>query len=492
MKTIKRKTKIVGTIGPASESKEMLLKLMKAGLNVARINFSHGNYEENAQKIENIKQARKELDVPVALMLDTKGPEIRTGKLKTGNNKVEIKEGDTFTFVNEDILGDNTKTSVSYKDLYKEVTPGARMLVDDGELEFEVLEVKEKDIVCKALNNGELGSRKTVNIPSLKLNLPALSQKDIDDITSGIKAGFDYVAASFVRRRSDVEEIRNLLDKNGGEDIKIIAKIESQEGIDNIDEILELADGIMVARGDMAVEIPFEQVPIVQKEFVKKCNALGKPVIIATQMLESMITNPRPTRAEVSDVANAVYDETNAIMLSGECAMGKYPVECVETMDKIASTVDNTMKLWKRFERKFFDDGFEKIENGKDTSIEDITVSIASTTCMTAMQLEADAIVAYTYTGRSALKLAGLRPKCPILAVTDSEKTYYQLSVSWNVYPILVEREETIEKTVTKGIEMLKKKKILEKGDIVVLSGGARTKVTGSTENRVIGGVVKI
>ena len=425
-------------------------------------------------------------------MLDTKGPEIRTGKLKTGNNKVEIKEGDTFTFVNEDILGDNTKTSVSYKDLYKEVTPGARMLVDDGELEFEVLEVKEKDIVCKALNNGELGSRKTVNIPSLKLNLPALSQKDIDDITSGIKAGFDYVAASFVRRRSDVEEIRNLLDKNGGEDIKIIAKIESQEGIDNIDEILELADGIMVARGDMAVEIPFEQVPIVQKEFVKKCNALGKPVIIATQMLESMITNPRPTRAEVSDVANAVYDETNAIMLSGECAMGKYPVECVETMDKIASTVDNTMKLWKRFERKFFDDGFEKIENGKDTSIEDITVSIASTTCMTAMQLEADAIVAYTYTGRSALKLAGLRPKCPILAVTDSEKTYYQLSVSWNVYPILVEREETIEKTVTKGIEMLKKKKILEKGDIVVLSGGARTKVTGSTENRVIGGVVKI
>ena len=492
MKTIKRKTKIVGTIGPASESKEMLLKLMKAGLNVARINFSHGNYEENAQKIENIKQARKELDIPVALMLDTKGPEIRTGKLKTGNNKVEIKEGDTFTFVNEDILGDNTKTSVSYKDLYKEVTPGARMLVDDGELEFEVLEVKEKDIVCKALNNGELGSRKTVNIPSLKLNLPALSQKDIDDITSGIKAGFDYVAASFVRRRSDVEEIRNLLDKNGGEDIKIIAKIESQEGIDNIDEILELADGIMVARGDMAVEIPFEQVPIVQKEFVKKCNALGKPVIIATQMLESMITNPRPTRAEVSDVANAVYDETNAIMLSGECAMGKYPVECVETMDKIASTVDNTMKLWKRFERKFFDDGFEKIENGKDTSIEDITVSIASTTCMTAMQLEADAIVAYTYTGRSALKLAGLRPKCPILAVTDSEKTYYQLSVSWNVYPILVEREETIEKTVTKGIEMLKKKKILEKGDIVVLSGGARTKVTGSTENRVIGGVVKI
>ena len=492
MKTIKRKTKIVGTIGPASESKEMLKKLMEAGLNVARINFSHGNYEENAQKIENIKQARKELDIPVALMLDTKGPEIRTGKLKTGNNKVEIKEGDTFTFVNEDILGDNTKTSVSYKDLYKEVTPGARMLVDDGELEFEVLEVKEKDIVCKALNNGELGSRKTVNIPSLKLNLPALSQKDIDDITSGIKAGFDYVAASFVRRRSDVEEIRNLLDKNGGEDIKIIAKIESQEGIDNIDEILELADGIMVARGDMAVEIPFEQVPIVQKEFVKKCNALGKPVIIATQMLESMITNPRPTRAEVSDVANAVYDETNAIMLSGECAMGKYPVECVETMDKIASTVDNTMKLWKRFERKFFDDGFEKIENGKDTSIEDITVSIASTTCMTAMQLEADAIVAYTYTGRSALKLAGLRPKCPILAVTDSEKTYYQLSVSWNVYPILVEREETIEKTVTKGIEMLKKKKILEKGDIVVLSGGARTKVTGSTENRVIGGVVKI
>lgn len=488
MKNIKRKTKIVGTIGPVSQSKEMLIKLMETGLNVARINFSHGNYDENAEKIDNIKQARKELGVPLALMLDTKGPEIRTGKQQSGNKKAEVKEGDIFTFVNEDIIGDETRTSISYKTLYKEVLPGSKILVDDGELEFEVIEIKNKDIVCKVLNSGGLGSRKTVNVPELRLNLPALSSKDVEDIKSGIKADFDYIAASFVRRASDVKEIRDLLDKNGGEKIKIISKIESQEGIDNFDEILELSDGIMVARGDMAVEIPFEQVPIVQKEFVKKCNNVGKPVIIATQMLESMIANPRPTRAEVSDVANAVYDETNAIMLSGECAMGDYPIECVKTMDKIAMAVENAMKLWKRFSRKAQEKDLENI-NGE---IEDLEASIANTTCMTAMQLDADAVVAYTHTGSSARKLAGLRPRCPIFAVTDSEKTYNQLSVSWNVYPILIDSEGTVEDTVSKGIEFLKEKEILEKGDTVVLSGGAKTRIAGSTENKVIGGVVRI
>ena len=283
-----RRTNIVGTIGPASESEETLKELIKAGLNVARINFSHGGYEENKAKIDTIKKVREELKQPIGLMLDTKGPEIRTGILEEVDKKVEIHEGQEFTFVYDDILGNNTKTSIGYKNLYQDVVPGAKILVDDGAIEFEVKEIKDKDIVCKALNSGKLGSRKTVNVPGLKLNLPALSEKDIADITKGIEVGFDYIAASFVRRASDVQEIRELLNANGGEKVQIISKIESQEGIDNFEEILELSDGIMVARGDMGVEIPMEQVPVVQKLFIKRCNAVGKPVITATQMLESM------------------------------------------------------------------------------------------------------------------------------------------------------------------------------------------------------------
>ena len=267
-----RRTNIVGTIGPASESEEMLTKLINAGLNVTRINFSHGGYEENGVKIETIKKVRKELNRPVALLLDTKGPEIRTGVLESGNDKVTIEEGQTFTFVNEDIIGNNTKTTISYKDLYKDVKVGSTLLVDDGAIEFEILEIKGKDIVCKALNTGRLGSRKTMNVPGVKLELPALTQKDIDDITEGIKRGFDYIAASFVRKAADVIAIRTLLNENGGENVKIISKIENQEGIDNFEEILELSDGIMVARGDMGVEIPMEEVPVVQKYFIKRCS----------------------------------------------------------------------------------------------------------------------------------------------------------------------------------------------------------------------------
>ena len=267
-----RRTNIVGTIGPASESEEMFSKLVEAGLNVARINFSHGGYEENKEKIETIKRVRKNLNKPVGLMLDTKGPEIRTGVLESGNEKVLIKEGQEFRFIFDEIIGDNTKVSIGYKDLYKDVVPGARILVDDGCIEFEVIEIQDKDIVCHALNTGKLGSRKTVNVPGLKLNLPALSQKDIDDITKGIEADFDFIAASFVRRASDVQEIRDLLNSHGGERVQIISKIESQEGINNFEEILALSDGIMVARGDMGVEIPMEQVPVVQKHFIKRCN----------------------------------------------------------------------------------------------------------------------------------------------------------------------------------------------------------------------------
>ena len=481
MKEVLRKTNIIGTIGPASDSEEMFTKLVQAGLNVARINFSHGGYEENAEKIATIKRVREKLNKPVALLLDTKGPEIRTGKLESGDEKVTIEEGQEFTFVHDDILGNNTKTTISYKDLYKDVKPGAKILVDDGAIEFEVISVEGKDIKCKAINTAKLGSRKTMNVPGLKLNLPALAQKDIEDITNGIKAGFDFIAASFVRRASDVQAIRELLNNNGGEHVKIISKIESQEGIDNFEEILELSDGIMVARGDVVVEIPMEQVPIVQKHFIKRCNQVGKPVVTATQMLETMTSNPRPTRAEVSDVANAVYDVTSCIMLSGECAMGKYPVECVETMVKISKSIESTVNYWKRFNKK----DFKKIDS------EDLERNIAYTTCVTAEQLKADAIVAYTHKGDSVRYIAGMGPGCPIFAITDNEVTFYQLSVAWNVMPILIKDGKTIEDTIQKGIEELEKSSMLEKGDKIVLAGGSKI-LPNATENKVIGGVARV
>ncbi len=481
MKEVLRKTNIIGTIGPASESEEMFTKLVEAGLNVARINFSHGGYEENAEKIATIKRVREKLNKPVALLLDTKGPEIRTGKLESGDEKVTIEEGQEFTFIHDDIVGNNTKTTITYKDLYKDVKPGAKILVDDGAIEFEVISVEGKDIKCKALNTAKLGSRKTMNVPGLKLNLPALAQKDIEDITNGVKAGFDFIAASFVRRASDVQAIRELLNKNGGEHVKIISKIESQEGIDNFEEILELSDGIMVARGDMGVEIPMEQVPIVQKHFIKRCNQVGKPVVTATQMLESMTSSPRPTRAEVSDVANAVYDVTSCIMLSGECAMGKYPVECVKTMVKISKAIEGTVNYWKRFNKK----DFKKIDS------EDLERNIAYTTCVTAEQVNADAIVAYTHKGDSVRYIAGMGPGCPIFAITDNESTFYQLSVAWNVTPILVKDGKTIEDTIQKGIAELEKTSMLEKGNKIVLAGGSKI-LPEAAENKVIGGVARV
>lgn len=474
-----RKTRIVCTIGPASESEEILTKLVKAGMNVARINFSHGGYEENATKIDTIKKVRKELGKSIPMCLDTKGPEIRTGKQESGDEKVTINEGQKFTFLYDDVIGNETKTSISYKGLSEDVNPGSTILVDDGAIEFRVDEIVGKDVVCTALNTGKLGSRKTVNVPGLKLNLPALSEKDITDLTNGAKVGFDYIFASFVRRADDLHQMRKLLDDNGGQNIKIISKIESQEGIDNFEEILELSDGIMVARGDMAVEVPFEQVPVIQKRFIKRCNEVGKPVITATQMLESMSLNPRATRAEVSDVANAVYDRTGAIMLSGESAMGKHPALCVETMDKISKTVENDINYWKRFDTTEL-----------NMSREDIKRHVAYIATATAKNLKADAIVVYTHEGNAARRLSGMGPECPILAITDSEKTYHQLGLSWNVFPVLVEGKESIDETIEAGIEKFKED-ILETGDVVVISGGAKI-LNNNSENQVIDGVLKI
>lgn len=475
-----RKTKIIGTIGPASESEEMLTKLMNAGLNVCRINFSHGGYEDNAVKIETIKSVREKLNLPIAMCLDTKGPEIRTGKLESGDQKVVITEGQEFTFVHDDILGDNTKTTLSFKELYKDVKPGSTILVDDGALEFEVKEVRGQDIVCVAKNTAKLGSRKTMNIPGVFVNLPALGKKDIDDITKGVKAGFDYIFASFVRRADDVKQIRKLLDDNGGQEIGIISKIESQEGIENLDEIIELSDGIMVARGDMGVEIPMEQVPIVQKRIIRKCNAVGKPVITATQMLESMQENPRPTRAEVSDVANAIYDLTGCIMLSGECAMGKYPVVCVEDMVKISKAIEEDLKYWKRFDSK-----------GNISDSENLKSNIAYIACETAEDVNADAIVVYSHTGETANFLSGFRPACPILAITDNKKTYHKLALDQGVVPVFVEAEDTIDNTIGKGINKLQADGILEAGDKVVVAGGNKI-LPLEKESQVIGGIMRI
>lgn len=475
-----RKTKIIGTIGPASESEEMLTKLMNAGLNVCRINFSHGGYEENAEKIATIKRVRKNLNVPISMALDTKGPEIRTGKLESGDEKVTITEGQEFTFVHDDIIGNNTKATLSYKELYKDVKPGSTILVDDGAIEFRVKEVIGQDILCVAQNTGRLGSRKTMNIPDAIVELPALGEKDIKDITNGVKAGFDYIFASFVRRADDVRQIRKLLDDNGGQHIGIISKIESQEGIDKFEEILAESDGIMVARGDMGVEIPFYQVPIVQKHIIKRCNEVGKPVITATQMLESMTSNPRPTRAEVSDVANAVYDLTGCIMLSGECAMGKYPVECVTDMDKISKAIEGDLHYWKRFDAR-----------GNTFDKDDLKGNIAYTSCVTAKEVNADAIVAYTHSGETAYLLSGCRPACPIIAVTDDEKTYHKLALAQNVLPVYVECGANIDETIGKGIAMLEKEGTLEKGDKVVIAGGDKI-LANEKESQVLGGIMRI
>ncbi len=480
MSTELRKTKIIGTIGPASENEEMFTKLVEAGLNVARINFSHGGYEENKEKIATIKRVREKLGKPVALMLDTKGPEIRTGVLESGNEKVEIVEGQTFTFVHDDIIGNNEKTTITYKNLYQEVKVGSEILVDDGAIQFRVTEIKDKDIVCVALNTAKLGSRKTMNLPGVNIQMDFLSEKDIKDIKEGIPAGFDYIAASFVRKAQDVKDMRKLLNENGGEKVKIISKIESQEGIDNFDEILEVTDGVMVARGDLGVEVPMELVPIYQKQIIKKCNKVGKPVVTATQMLESMTQNPRPTRAEVSDVSNAVFDVTSDIMLSGECAMGKYPVECIQAMTKISKATESSIHYWKRFYKRSFD------HNKKD-----MEEALAYTTAVTAEQIAADAIVAYTNTGRSVEKLASLATECPVFAITDDVKTFNQLALVFNTTPVLCEGEKSIEDTITAGIAKLQEKGLLEEGNMVVLSGGASA-LPKQEKGKVIGGCVRI
>lgn len=476
-----RKTKIICTLGPAVDNPDILEKLMLAGMDVARINFSHGNYEEQQDRIERVKEVRKRVNKPISLLLDTKGPEIRIGKF--ANDEIVLENGDVFTLTNEDILGNKTKVSITYKNLYNEVQIGTKILINDGTIETIVKKIDGKDIICEVINGGKLTNRKSINIPGMNINLPSITQKDIDDIKFGIIAGFDYIAASFVRKPEDVIAIRKILEENDGTHIKIISKIENREGINNFDKILEVSDGIMVARGDLGVEIPMEEVPVRQKEFISKCAKAGKPVITATQMLESMILNPRPTRAEVSDVANAIYDMSTSIMLSGESATGIYPIECVKTMAKISETIEDSIKYWKRFKNK---------EYAKENK--DLEYSLNYSTCTTAMELNAKAIFAYTNTGRTATMLAGFFPQCPIYIITDNEITYRQMALLWNINPILVDKDEDIDKMINNGIEIAKKYNYVKKDDIIVIAGGASILSChdAATTNRTIGGVLKI
>ncbi len=476
-----RKTKIICTLGPAVDDERKLEELIKAGMNVARFNFSHGDYEEQGNRIELFKKARENTGYPVAMLLDTKGPEIRIGKFETGEAILEA--GDTFTLLNEDIPGDNTKVSVTYKNLANEVPIGTRILINDGLIEVIVKEIKGKDVVCEVVNGGRLTNRKSINIPNSTINLPSLTDKDISDIKFGVDNGFDYIAASFIRKAEDVVNIKKVLEENGGSHIKVIAKIENRQGIDNFDKILEVADGIMVARGDLGVEIPMEEVPIRQKEFIRKCCQAGKPVITATQMLESMVNSPRPTRAEVSDVANAIYDQTSAIMLSAESAAGKYPIECVKTMDKIAKSIEGSIKYWKRFKNREY-----------DLSGSDFEFNLNHSTCMTAMNMDVKAIFAYTHTGRTAKTLAGFLPKCPIYAITDNKTIYKQLALIFGVRPVYVETKESIDEMIDEGVNIIEKVKAVKEGDLIAIAGGASILAgqNGRSMNKTIGGILKI
>ena len=476
-----RKTKIVCTIGPASESEEMIKKLMLAGMNTARINFSHGGFKEQETKVNRIKKVREELGLHVSLLLDTKGPEVRIGKFEDGT--IFLKPGDTFSLTPEEIMGTQYEFTVSYKELYKEVTHGDKMLIDDGLIEVEVITVKDKKIYCRVISGGKLTDRKSINLPGKKLNLPSMTEKDREDILNGIKADFDFIAASFIRSAKDVNEIRKLLNENGGENIKIISKIENQEGVDNFDEILDASDGIMVARGDLSVEVPMAKVPMIQKEFIRKTYLQGKIVITATQMLDSMINNPRPTRAEVSDVSNAIYDATSAIMLSGESATGKYPIECVEMMHEIAVETENSINYWKRFLGREYD-----LPN------KGYRFNIYNGICASAMNLKAKAILAYTVSGDTPGILSAFCPTCPIYAITRDPKVARQANLEWNVHPMVVTEQKNADQMIQTAIERLQLNGQVKKGDTIIIAGGASIlpEVKDSEINKVIGGIIKL
>ena len=446
-------------MGPRTMDKIILKELIAGGMNVARFNFSHGSYEEHAERIALVRQVSEQLGIPVALMLDTKGPEIRTGLLKDGK-KVSLEQGKEFTLYTEEREGDETGCSITYQQLVYDVRKGDTILIDDGLIGLEVQRVSADKIECIIKNGGELGERKGVNVPNVKIHLPGVTQKDREDILFGIEQGVDYIAASFVRNSDCIMDIREILEDNHGRDIGIIAKIENAEGVENIDEILDAADGIMVARGDLGVEIPADQVPHIQKKIINKCNRKCKPVVTATQMLDSMIRNPRPTRAEAGDVANAIYDGSDAIMLSGETAMGKYPVEAVRMMAKIAETTEahldysNLQKLNKKQRKK------------------DISMAVGFASVSTAEILKASCLVVPTMTGYTARMISSLRPKTPIYAISPSEQAVRRMQLYWGVYAMPGETEDSTRHMITNSMKIILRRKLIKKGELAVFTAG--------------------
>ena len=453
-----RKTKIICTLGPSTDKDGVLEELVKEGMNVARFNFSHGLHDEQKGRIDKLKEIRTRLNKPVAALLDTKGPEIRIREFEDG--KVTLKEGQEFTLTTEEIVGNEKIVSVTYKDLYKDVKPGNSILIDDGLIGLEVKKIKGQDIVCKVVNGGVLGNKKGVNLPGVEVNMPFISPKDHDDILFGIKEGYDFIAASFVRTADCIREIKAMLDE-AGSSIKVIAKIENAEGIENLDEIIAEADGIMVARGDMGVEIPAQKVPNIQKMIIRKCNVACKTVITATQMLDSMIRNPRPTRAEVTDVANAVYDGTDAVMLSGETAMGKYPVEALKMMSSIVEETESYLDYTAYRQRKVSAENMKNVSN-----------AVCCASVSTAHDIEADYIIVPSITGFTSMMLSKWKPAARILGMSPSMSTVRQMQLQWGVTPVWSRRADSTDELIENSIEELKEKKFVESGKLAVLTAG--------------------
>ncbi len=461
------KTKIICTIGPASDNKETFTQLVQSGLSVARLNLSHGNQKYYKKIITMIKDVRKELDVPIAILMDTRGPEIRTKTFVDGS--ADLTAGQQTRLCYGDFEGTSERFCITYKTLHTDVRVGSVILIDDGLIELEVAEIDDTDVVCHVKNGGTVKNKKGVNIPNIHLNLPPMTPDDQSDLIFGIENDVDFIAASFIRTADDVHSIRNHLTQHGGDSIKIISKIESQEGIDNIDDIIEVSDGIMVARGDLGVETPPEAIPHIQKLIVKKCNEADIPVIIATQMLDSMQVNPRPTRAEVSDVANAILDGTDAIMLSGESAAGKYPVESVRSMSRIASAAETSID---------YQNQFAKIVTRREKSI---TNSVSHASCSTAMQLKAKAIICPTYSGSTARLISLYRPNVPIIATTSNPKVQRQLMLNWGVLPLMMEQQTSSDILFYKSVEKTKSLGLVNSGDLVVITAGVPLGITGKT-----------
>ena len=465
-----RKTKIVCTLGPSTEDEGVLRELMKAGMDVARFNFSHCNYEVDAKRYDTVRRLSDELGLHVATMLDTKGPEIRLKQFENG--VVNIEDGAEFTLTTREIMGNEHECAVTFNHLPKDVSVGTRILINDGLIELQVTYVNKTDVKCAVIHGGEIKNNKGINIPGAKLSMPYISDADMSDLQFGAKLGFDFIAASFVRTAADVIYLRKFTQSLGWNKVRIIAKIENSEGVENIDEILEAADGVMVARGDMGVEIPFEQIPAIQKELIHKAYNAGKQVITATQMLESMITNPRPTRAEITDVANAIYDGTSAIMLSGETAAGHYPIDAVRTMAKIAETTEDNIDYRHQFELR---SGSGEYDCGE------VTEAIAHATVTTAHDLNAAAIITVTKSGTTARRLSKFRPECPIIALTTSHRTARHMNMSWGLVPGLVEEQTDtdglIDAAIAKSLEM----GLLRHGDLVVVTAGVPLGMSGTT-----------